>query len=121
MLILLMIFALTTSVVQSHEAAAIDKLIEEINAGIKANKPRMVRIIVINTDVAGATLEAEKQRTGLSYGDLYVAHSLALATHKNFNQIVALKNSGQSWAKIAQAHNVSLKGSTAALKRMLNE
>ena len=44
-----------------------------------------------------------------------------MASHKSFAQIVALKTGGQSWAKIAQTHKVSLKGSTAALKEMLKE
>ena len=73
------------------------------------------------TDVAGSTLEQEKSRTGLSFGDVYVAHSLAMASHKSFNQIVALKAKGQGWAKIAQMHAVSLRGSTAALKEMLKQ
>jgi hypothetical protein len=105
----------------ANDSATIDKLIANINAAAKANKARMLRIMIINTDVAGATLEQEKSRTGLSLGEVYVAHSLAMASHKSFNQIVALKAKGQSWAAIAQAHKVSLKGSTAALREMLKE
>jgi len=103
----------------ANDSAAINKLIADINAAAKANKARMLRIIIINTDVAGTTLEQEKSRTGLSLGEVYVAHSLAMASHKSFNQIVALNAKGQSWAKIAQMHNISLRGSTAALKEML--
>jgi photosystem II stability/assembly factor-like uncharacterized protein len=105
----------------ADDSAAISKLIADINAAAKANKARMLRIIIINTDVAGSTLEQEKSRTGLSLGEVYVAHSLAMASHKSFNQIVALKAKGQSWARIAQMHNISLRGSTAALKEMLRE
>jgi PIN domain nuclease of toxin-antitoxin system len=71
--------------------------------------------------VAAATLEQERARTGLSLGDVYVAHSLAMASHKTFSQIVAAKAKGQSWAKISETYKVSLKGSTAALKEMLKE
>jgi PIN domain nuclease of toxin-antitoxin system len=106
---------------RADESSAINKLIANINAAAKTNKARMMRIIVINTDVAAATLEQEKSRTGLSLGDVYVAHSLAMASNKSFNQMVALKAKGQSWAAIAQAHKVSLKGSTAALREMLKE
>jgi len=105
----------------ADDSAAIKKLIADINAAAKVNKERMVRIIVINTDVAASTLEQEKARTGLSYGELYVAHSLSLACHKTFKQIVALKDSGYSWAKIAQMHEVSLRGSATILKQMLEE
>ena len=120
-LILLMTTLLSAAIARADDCAAINKLIADINAAAKADKARMLRIIVINTDVAASTLELEKSRTGLSYGDMYVAHSLAMASHKSFDQIVALKASGQSWAKIAQTHKVSLRGSTAALKEMLKE
>lgn len=113
------LFSLATA--QADDTAAINKLIADINAAAKANKARMMKIIIINTDVAASTLESEKSRTGLSLGEVYVAHSLAMASHKSFNQIAALKARGQSWAKIAQAHNVSLRGSTAVLKEMLKE
>jgi PIN domain nuclease of toxin-antitoxin system len=116
-----MITLLSTAMARADDSAAINKLIDDINAAAKADKARMLRIIVINTDVAASTLEREKSRTGLSFGDVYVAHSLAMASHKSFDQIVALKTSGQSWAKVAQMHKVSLRGSTAALKEMLKD
>ena len=105
----------------ADDSALINKLIADINAAAKANKARILRIIIINTDVAGSTLEQEKSRTGLSLGEVYVAHSLAMASHKSFNQIAALKARGLSWGKIAQMHSVSLRGSAAALKEMLRE
>lgn len=120
-LILFIIALLSLATAQADDTVAINKLIADINAAARANKTRMMRIIIINTDVAASTLESEKSRTGLSLGDVYVAHSLAMAAHKSFNQIAALKARGESWAKIAQAHNVSLRGSTAALKEMLKE
>jgi hypothetical protein len=116
-----MIAFLSANMARADDSAAINKLIADINAAAKTNKARMLKIMVINTDVAAATLEQEKSRTGLSFGEVYVAHSLAMVSQKSFNQIVALKAKGQSWAAIAQAHKVSLKGSTAALKEMLKE
>jgi PIN domain nuclease of toxin-antitoxin system len=118
---ILMIALLSPNMARADDSAAINKLIANINAAAKTNKARMLKIMVINTDVAASTLEQEKSRTGLSLGDVYVAHSLAMASQKTFNQIVALKAKGQSWAAIAHAHKVSLKGSTAALKEMLKE
>jgi PIN domain nuclease of toxin-antitoxin system len=120
-LIFVAITLLSGVAARADDTAAITKLIADINAAAKADRARMLRIIIINTDVAAATLESEKSRTGLSLGDVYVAHSLAMASHKTFDQIVALKTGGQGWAKIAKTHNVSLKGSTAALKQMLKE
>ena len=117
----LIIGLLSAAVARADDSAAIAKLIAEINAAAKTNTARMMKVIVINTDVAASTLEMQKSRTGLSYGDVYVAHSLAMASHKSFDKMVALKASGQSWARIAQMHKVSLRGSTAALKEMLKE
>lgn len=118
---ILVVTLFSSAIARADDSAAINKLIADINAAAKANKARMLRVLVVNTDVAASTLEVEKSRTGLSYGDVYVAHSLALASHKSFDQIVTLKTAGQSWAKIAHAHKVSLQGSTAALKEMLKE
>jgi hypothetical protein len=97
---------------------AIAKLIDDINAAARTNKERMTSIIVINTDVATTTLERQKKETGLTLGDVYVAHSLALATKKKFSAIVALHKSGQSWAQIAKLHNVTLQGSSELIKEM---
>jgi hypothetical protein len=97
---------------------AIAKLIEDINAAARTNKQRMLTIIVINTDVASTTLEQEKAQHGLTLGDVYVAHSLALATGKKVNSIFALHKSGKTWAQIAKSHNVSLKGSSELIKEM---
>jgi hypothetical protein len=109
---------LSASIAVAEDAAAIAKLIEDINAAVRTNKQRMLSIITINTDVAATTLEQEKARTGFSFGEVYVAHSLALATKKKFSAIVALKKAGQSWAQIAKSHNVKLKGSSELIKEM---
>lgn len=103
----------------ADDSKAISKLIREINAAVRDDKRRMLSIIVINTNVAATTLEQQKARTGLTFGDIYVAHALCLATRKKFDTIMALKSGGQSWAQIARAHNVSLKGSTELLKEMM--
>jgi hypothetical protein len=109
---------LSVAIAAAEDAAAISKLIDDINAAVRTNKQRMLSIITINTDVAASTLEQEKERTGMTFGDVYVAHSLALATKKKFSAIIALHKSGQSWAQIAKSHNVTLKGSSALIKEM---
>ena len=103
---------------EAADPKAIARLIDEINAAVRTNKDRMLTIIVINTDVAASTLERQKKETGMTFGDVYVAHSLALATRKKFDAIVALHKSGQTWAQIAKSHNVSLKGSSELIKEM---
>ena len=110
---------LSAALAAADDSRAIAKLIDDINVAARADKRRILSIITINTDVAAATLEKEQARTGLSMGEIYVAHSLALATRKKFNEIVALKKGGQSWTQIAHAHKVSLKGSAELLKEMM--
>ena len=101
-----------------NDSAAIAKLIDEINAAVRRDKRRMLSIITINTDVAATTLEQEKARTGLSFGDIYIAHSLALSTRKKFDAIMALKKGGLSWAQIARANKVTLKGSKELIEEI---
>jgi hypothetical protein len=100
------------------DPAAIAKLVADINEAARTNKQRILSIIVINTDVAASTLEQEKARSGLTLGDVYVAHSLSLATKKKVSAIFALQKSGKTWAQIAKSHNVSLKGSSELIKEM---
>jgi hypothetical protein len=102
----------------AHDSVSIGKLIDDINAAVRSNKQRMLSIITINTDVAASQLEQEKTRTGMTFGDVYVAHSLAFATKKKFNAIVALHKSGKSWADIAKSHGVALKGSSDLIEQM---
>ena len=112
---------LSAALAGADDSAAIAKLIGDINVAARSDKRRMLSIITINTDVAATTLENEQARTGLSIGEIYVAHSLALATRKKFNEILALKKGGQNWAQIARAHKVSLKGSAELLKEMMKK
>ena len=116
--VILLTTFLSVAIAAAEDAAAIAKLIGDINAAVRTDKQRMLSIITINTDVAATTLEQEKVRTGLTFGDVYVAHSLALATKKKFSAIVALHKSGQSWAEIAKSHNVTLKGSSELIREM---
>ena len=109
----------SATVACADDTRAINRLIADINAAAKTDEKRMLSIIIINTNVARSTLKQQEARTGLSLGEVYVAHSLALASGKSFDQIVASKAKGNTWAGIAQKNKVSLKGSTVALKEMM--
>jgi hypothetical protein len=60
------------------------------------------------TSVPVVDLEAQRDRTGLGYGGLFMANSLASATGKTFEEIAALKASGHGWGWIAKQNNVKL-------------
>src|SRR5213595_2663894 len=118
LVVILLTTLLSAAIAVGEDEAAISKLIDDINAAVRSNKQRMLSIITINTDVATSTLEQESARHGLTFGDVYVAHSLSLATKKKFSAIVALHKSGKSWADIAKSHNVTLKGSRDVIEQM---
>lgn len=94
------------------QAASINQTIASLNAD--AQKPggpeRVLKSISASTHLPVATLEKEKAKFGLTYGDLYVAHAIASASGKKVDDIVGLKRKGQTWDKIADDNNVSLGG-----------
>lgn len=102
-------FSLATLPVQ---AATIKQTVASINAD--AAKPggpeRVLQSVSKSTGVPAATLEKQKAKTGLSYGDIFAAHAIAKASGKSFDQIAALRAKGQNWDKIAEDNNVSLGG-----------
>lgn len=114
-LTLLVLISVTAVLAQ---AASINQTIANINAD--ANKEggpeRVLKTISASAHVPAATLEKEKAKSGLTYGDLYIAHSIASASGKSFDQIAALKAKGQTWDKIAEDNNVSLGGKKAVKK-----
>lgn len=60
------------------------------------------------TGVPTATLQAERESTGLGWGGLEKAHLLANATGQSFDDIAALHQSGQGWGKIAHDNGLNL-------------
>ena len=93
-------------------AASISQTIASINADAQkqGGPERVLKSISASTHVPVATLEKEKAKSNLSFGDLYVAHAIASAAGKKFDQIVGLRIRGQTWDKIADDNNVSLGG-----------
>ncbi len=53
-------------------------------------------------------LEEQRTRTSLGYGGLMIANALARETGRSFDEIVAMKQSGMGWGRIAQENNVKL-------------
>ena len=78
---------------------------------------RVLSSISSETGVSVSTLQAQRAQTGLGFGELRTANLLANATGKSFNDIVALKNSGMGWGKIAKENNVKLGPIVSAANR----
>ncbi|MFL6590723.1 MAG: hypothetical protein ACJ8M4_11185 [Chthoniobacterales bacterium] len=89
-------------------AASLMQTVNNINADAKKDPARALQSISASTKIPVATLEKEKARhASLSYGDLFAAHTIAKTSGKNFDEIAAMKEKGQTWDKIADANGVS--------------
>jgi hypothetical protein len=111
-LTLVVLFSITAGLF----GATVKQTVASINAD--ASKPggpaRVVQSISKSTGVPAATLEKQKASTGLTYGDLFAAHSIAKASGKTFDEIAALKKKGQTWDQIAEANGVDIGGKKTA-------
>lgn len=120
---ILLTLAILLSVIslQAH-AATINQTIASLNAdAAKEGGPaRVLKSISTSTHVPVATLEKEKAKSGLTYGELYIAHAIANASGKSFDQVAALKSKGQTWDKIAADNNVSMDGKKTTNKVAAN-
>jgi hypothetical protein len=116
--LLLVAVTLLSLVALRAQAESINQTIARLNAD--AAKPggadAVLKSISKSTHVPVATLEKEKSKAGLSYGELYIAHAIATASGKPFDAIAALKAKGESWDKIADENGVSLGGKKVTQK-----
>jgi hypothetical protein len=99
-------------------AASLNQTIASINSDAKKDPAKAAQSLSASIKVPVATLEKEKTRTNLSYGDLFAAHSIAKASGKSFDEVAAMKSKGQTWDKIAETLGVSLDGKKNAQKPM---
>ena len=111
---LLVILLICAAVVPTlgNEAPSINKIVAQLNTDAKtpAGEARAFQSVSKSTGVPSNVLQKQKAQTGLAVGDLYVAHAISAASGKSFSAVVAAKRGGQTWAQIAEAHNVSLGG-----------
>jgi hypothetical protein len=68
------------------------------------------------TGVPLDTLKKQRAATGLSFGELLVANSLASGSGKNFNEIVRMKAKAQTWSHLAQQLNINIDSISARLR-----
>lgn len=74
-------------------------------------------IISREFEVPGDVLVEQRTRTGLGYGGLMIANALARETGRSFEDIVAMKQSGMGWGRIAQENGVKLGPIVSGLNR----
>ena len=93
-------------------AASLTQTVANINSDAQkeGGPAKVLESISKSTGVPVATLEKEKTRTGLSYGDIFAAHTVAKVSGKSFDEIAALKKKGEPWDKIASDNGVETGG-----------
>lgn len=68
------------------------------------------------TGVTLDTLKKQRAATGLSFGELLVANSLASGSGKSFNEVVRMKAKAQTWSHLAQQLNINIDSISARLR-----
>jgi len=68
------------------------------------------------TGVPLDTLKKQRAATGLSFGELLVANSLASGSGKSFNEVVRMKAKAQTWSHLAQQLNINIDSISARLR-----
>ena len=76
--------------------------------GAVSSRGAVLTRISDETGVPVDTLQAERASTGLGYGELENAHLLANASGQSFDDIVAMRQAGEGWGKIAHDNGLNL-------------
>ena len=98
----------------ADRAAAINQVLTE-REGNRVVVGHISRVLTIAVD----KLRLQQMQTGLSWGEMLVAHRLSqdAKTAVTFEQVVAEFKSGKSWEDIARAYKADLSEVTAAVQR----
>jgi hypothetical protein len=70
-------------------------------AGSNADKKRVLTAVSQQTGLPEKTLQSQMSATHLGYGELLTANSLAEASGKNLNAVLAMKGA-KSWASVSK-------------------
>lgn len=108
-LILIALLIFGAAIAGADDVVILERTAEDFdNWATPGGRERALAAISRDTGVSVVDLEAQRDRTRLGYGGLFIANSLASATGKTFEEIAALKASGHGWGWIAKQNNVKL-------------
>ena len=96
----------------ADRAAAIDRVLTE-REGYRVVVGHISRELGIGVDI----LRAQQAQTGLTWGELLIAHRLSREAKVGFEQIAGGYRSGKSWEDLAREHAADLAKITAAIQR----
>jgi hypothetical protein len=72
--------------------------------------------VSLQTGVPVETVKQQRDATGLSFGEILVANSLAKGSSKSFNEIVRLKGASKNWSGVAKHLNINIDSVTVRLR-----
>jgi hypothetical protein len=93
---------------KSDLASAVARLDARANTVVEGHA-LLPTAVSIQTGVTTAVLTKQRASSGLSYGQLLVANSLASGSGKSFDQILALRAKSQSWSQLATSLHINPK------------
>ena len=96
----------------ADRAAAIDRILTE-REGYRVVVGHISRELGIGVDI----LRAQQAQTGLTWGEILIAHRLAREAKVGFEQIAGEYRSGKSWEDLARERAADLATITAAVQR----
>jgi len=116
-LVLFLGILLRTDIVCADDASDIDRAIADLNGiGEKPySKLSIYAVVSFQTNVPVGRLMVDRAANRLSYGELLVAESLAVATAKPVQMLVEQRQKNQSWAQLARENRINPGSLTARL------
>lgn len=104
-------------IVRADDAQEMDRAIKDLNAIGEKPQSRLSLYAVVSfqTNVPVGKLMDDRATNGLSYGELLVAESLAVATAKPVQAIVEQMQKNQSWTHLAIENRIAPRSLTARL------
>jgi hypothetical protein len=116
-LILFLGILLRAGIVRADDALDIDHAIADLNEiGEKPfSQLSIYAVVSFQTNVPVGKLMVDRAANRLSYGELLVAESLAVATAKPVEVLVEQRQKNQSWAQLAKENRINPGSLTARL------
>jgi hypothetical protein len=86
------------------------------SATIVAGYSLIVPAVKLQTGVPVETLKWQHDKTGMTFGELLVANSLAGGSGRSFSDILGMKNRGMSWTAISKQLGINIDSITTRLQ-----
>ena len=109
----------TTAAVSAAEKPSFKTALNDLNAQsatVVEGYALMGPAVSWQTGAPVEILKKQRAATGLSFGELLVANSLASGSGKSFNEVVRIKAKAQTWSHLAQQLNINIDSISARLR-----